>query len=178
MIKQIIICAVSAILYCGSISVHAERFSLNCTLTGNHGVLTFIVDTDKKSVDDMSAFISPNKIVWNDGQWSYTIDRSTGVMWAGEIGNRPASSKANCEKSASYKPAPNPMADLANRSGKEFEATLGQCKQFPAYSLQLNLCINRISKKWLLERGKEYENIPDGYITGNDLARAFIEKTK
>lgn len=178
MIKQIIISAVSAILYCASIAAHAERFSLDCTLTGNHGVLTFIVDTDKKSVDDMSAIIDDRKIVWNDDQWRNSIDRPTGVLTSSKIANNSAISKANCTRSVAYKPGSNPMGELANQSGKEFEATLEQCKQFPAYSSQLNLCINRISKKWLLERGKEYENIPDGYITGNDLARAFIEKTK
>ena|GEM_PF-3975124 len=71
------------------------------------------------------------------------------------------------------------MGELANKSGDEFMLTMKVCDQFPANSKQQSLCFNKTAKQWLSKGGKKYEHIPLGYyITGNDLARTFIEKTK
>jgi hypothetical protein len=53
-----------------------------------------------------------------------------------------------------------------------------QCDQFSSSPTQKKRCLHKTAQTWLLERGKEYEHIPSSYITGNDLARTFIEKTQ
>lgn len=176
--KIVIIIAAAAALIFASTTSHAERFSLDCTLTGNQSVLTFVVDTSKSTADDLPATIDDKKIAWDDGQWQYLIDRPTGVLTASKMGSNLGASRATCIKSVDHKPKSNPMGELANRSGDEFLATTRQCDQYPVNSQGRKICLNRVAHKWLRERGKEFEHYPAGYITGNDLARTFIEKTK
>lgn len=159
------------------IAAHAEKFSLDCTLTGNQGVLTFVIDTQKSTADHVPALIDQQKIEWNDGEWTYSIDRRTGYLSAFKNSNKAVISRSVCTKSVEYKPGSNPMVDLAIQSGNEFVATLNQCDRFARNSPGRIRCMEDAARSWLTGRGKAYEGIPEGhYITGNDMARRFLAK--
>ncbi|MDO8699200.1 MAG: hypothetical protein Q7J75_02040 [Rhodoferax sp.] len=160
------------------IAADAERFSLNCALTGNQGVLTFVIDTQRSTADHGPALIDQQKIEWSDSKLAYSIDRRTGYLTSFRNSNKSVTSRAVCTKSVEYKPGSNPMGDLANQSANEFVATLKQCDRFGGNTPERLLCLDEVARQWLNGRGRVYENIPESYITGNSLAQYFIEKYK
>ena len=67
-------------------------------------------------------------------------------------------------------------SSMATRSCAEFDALLGaRCDKYPQ-SKERNLCFVDAAKEWLKTKGKKYAGIPPMYVTGNDLAKTFIEK--
>ncbi|MFH0817993.1 MAG: hypothetical protein V1909_05160 [Candidatus Micrarchaeota archaeon] len=69
-------------------------------------------------------------------------------------------------------------ASMATRSVAEFDALLGaRCDKYPK-SKEYNRCLVDAAKEWLKTKGKHYVGIPPAYLTGNDLAKTFIEKAQ
>ena len=67
---------------------------------------------------------------------------------------------------------------MANKSVDEFNDMLdARCGKFPK-SDRRTKCLADASREWIATKGKQYSEIPDSYITGNDLANTFIEKTR
>lgn len=67
-------------------------------------------------------------------------------------------------------------SSMATRSCEEFAALQSaRCDKYPK-SKELNRCLVDASKEWLKTKGKQYVGIPSIYLTGNDLAKTFIEK--
>lgn len=65
---------------------------------------------------------------------------------------------------------------MAERSIVEFDSLLSaRCDKYPK-SKERNRCLVDASKEWLKTKGKKYVGIPSIYLTGNDLAKTFIEK--
>lgn len=66
-------------------------------------------------------------------------------------------------------------SSMANQSVDEFNALLDiRCKKYPK-SKERTQCLVDASKEWLKTKGGQYVGIPPHYITGNDLAKTFIE---
>ncbi len=69
-------------------------------------------------------------------------------------------------------------SSMATRSVVEFDALLGaRCDKYPK-SKERNRCLVDAAKEWLKTKGKHYAGIPPAYLTGNDLAKAFIDKAQ
>ena len=67
---------------------------------------------------------------------------------------------------------------LANKSVDEFNALLDiRCDKYPK-SIERERCLVKASREWLQTKGKKYEGIPPTYISGNDLAKIFIERLR
>lgn len=69
-------------------------------------------------------------------------------------------------------------SSMANRSVDEFNALLDtRCKKYPK-SKERTQCLVDASKEWLKNKGRQYIEIPPHYITGNYLAKGFIENDR
>lgn len=69
-------------------------------------------------------------------------------------------------------------SSMANQSVAEFSALLdNRCGKYPK-SKERTQCSVEASKEWLKTTGRKYLLIPHRYITGNDLAKAFIENSR
>lgn len=66
-------------------------------------------------------------------------------------------------------------SSMANQSVDEFTALLDtRCEKYPK-SKERSQCLVDASKEWLETKGRQYVGIPHHYVTGNDLAKTFIE---
>lgn len=67
------------------------------------------------------------------------------------------------------------FAELANMSVKEFDSSLDRACPDRVPVAELKSCLKAAAKSWMESHAGQYEAVPDYYITGNDLAREFLD---
>lgn len=66
--------------------------------------------------------------------------------------------------------------EIANRSVKQFNTFIDKrCSKLPGSTPERIDCMKLAAQYWLKNDGKRYENLDSSLITGNDLARAFLQ---
>lgn len=65
-------------------------------------------------------------------------------------------------------------SSLANKSVNEFEALTDRCTDDPGP--KRDACLEAASREWLSKHAAPYTDIPETYVTGNDLARELLKK--
>lgn len=70
------------------------------------------------------------------------------------------------------------FAQKANTSVENYEQFVeDRCGLYPPSSTRSG-CLVKASYDWLMENGSRYSDVPDSYITGNDLAKSIIEAAR
>lgn len=143
----------------------AEKFC-NCV---RDEVATQIDAKHRASIRNVREFLALDRIppegVFEKSGLKYLVeasqDRCAGQLW-------PEPQQFSEEEHEKFE-------SLANRSVEEFSAMLDQGCEDLVPGEKRERCLKAVAIAWMQNHASQYESVPDYYITGSDLAQAFLD---